>query len=155
MHVIVWGFTPGNTSFLVLDLDFHFVLAMNVTMFYEPVCVRVRSFWRLKYYGLGWNLSWWSYTAHKCSRNIECRKIQTIFLIIPFCPLCNSEPLITSFNMTMEDVTCLSRLSKPALHPCSSWTDITVKTAMTILQTTDSIVRYLHRISIALIFAEE
>jgi hypothetical protein len=32
---------------------------------------------------------------------------ETIFLILSFCPFCNSETLITSFNMTMQDVTWL------------------------------------------------
>ena len=31
----------------------------------------------------------------------------TIFLILSFCPFCNSKTLITSFNMTMQDVTWL------------------------------------------------
>jgi hypothetical protein len=30
VHAIVGGFTPGNTSFLVMNHDFHFVLAMDV-----------------------------------------------------------------------------------------------------------------------------
>ena len=30
VHAVVGGFTPGNTSFLVMNPDFHFVLAMNV-----------------------------------------------------------------------------------------------------------------------------
>ena len=45
-------------------------------MFYGPVCVRARPFWRRKYYGRDWYLSWWSHSAQKCSRNIECRKIR-------------------------------------------------------------------------------
>jgi hypothetical protein len=32
-------------------------------------------------------------------------KYGDIFLVISFCPVCNSENLITSFNMTMQDVT--------------------------------------------------
>ena len=30
VHAVVGGFTPGNTSFLVMNLDFHFDLAMNI-----------------------------------------------------------------------------------------------------------------------------
>jgi hypothetical protein len=30
MHAVVGGFTPGNMSFLVMNPDFHFVLAMDV-----------------------------------------------------------------------------------------------------------------------------
>jgi hypothetical protein len=30
VHAVVGGFTPGNTSFLVMNPDFHFVLAMDV-----------------------------------------------------------------------------------------------------------------------------
>ena len=30
MHAVVGGFTPDNTSFLVMNSDFHFVLAINV-----------------------------------------------------------------------------------------------------------------------------
>ena len=30
MHAVVGGFTPGNTSFSVMNPDFHFVLAMDV-----------------------------------------------------------------------------------------------------------------------------
>jgi len=30
MHAVVGGFTPGNTSFLVMNPNFHFVLAMDV-----------------------------------------------------------------------------------------------------------------------------
>jgi hypothetical protein len=48
VHAVVGGFTPGKTSFLVMNPDFHFVLAMDVNVctagvgtFYRPVCVRV------------------------------------------------------------------------------------------------------------------
>ena len=34
-------------------------------------------------------------------------KTEIMFLILSFCPFCNSETLITSFNMTMQDVTWL------------------------------------------------
>ena len=34
-------------------------------------------------------------------------KYGDIFLVISFCPVCNSETLVTSFNMTMQDVTWL------------------------------------------------
>ena len=30
MHAVVGGLTPANTSFLVMNPDFHFVLAMDV-----------------------------------------------------------------------------------------------------------------------------
>jgi hypothetical protein len=30
VHAIIGGFTPGNTSFLGMNLDFHFVLAIDV-----------------------------------------------------------------------------------------------------------------------------
>jgi hypothetical protein len=30
VHAVVGGFIPGNTSFLVMNPDFHFVLAMDV-----------------------------------------------------------------------------------------------------------------------------
>jgi hypothetical protein len=30
MHAVVGGFTPGNTSFLVMNPDFHIDLAMDV-----------------------------------------------------------------------------------------------------------------------------
>ena len=30
MHAVVGGFTSGNTSFLVMNPDFHFILAMDV-----------------------------------------------------------------------------------------------------------------------------
>ena len=30
MHTVVEGFTPGNTSFLVMNPDLHFVVAMDV-----------------------------------------------------------------------------------------------------------------------------
>jgi hypothetical protein len=30
VHAVVGGFTPANTSFLVMNPDFHFVLAMDV-----------------------------------------------------------------------------------------------------------------------------
>ena len=30
MHTVVGGFTPSNTSFLVMNPNFHFVLAMDV-----------------------------------------------------------------------------------------------------------------------------
>ena len=30
MDTVVGGFTPGNTSFLVMNPDFHFALAMDV-----------------------------------------------------------------------------------------------------------------------------
>ena len=30
VHAVVGGFTSGNTSFLVMNPDFHFVLAMDV-----------------------------------------------------------------------------------------------------------------------------
>ena len=30
MHAVVGGFTPGYTSFLAMNSDFHFVLAMDV-----------------------------------------------------------------------------------------------------------------------------
>jgi hypothetical protein len=30
VHAVVGGFTHGNTSLLVMNLDFHFVLAMDV-----------------------------------------------------------------------------------------------------------------------------
>ena len=30
MHAVIGGFTPGNTSFSVMNPDFHFVLAMDV-----------------------------------------------------------------------------------------------------------------------------
>ena len=30
MPAVVGGFTPGNTSFIVMNPDFHFVLAMDV-----------------------------------------------------------------------------------------------------------------------------
>ena len=33
MHTVVGGFTPGNTSFLVINPDFHVVLAMDVIVF--------------------------------------------------------------------------------------------------------------------------
>ena len=62
------------------------------------------SFWRRKCYGLAWNLSWCSHPPQNCSRTIECRKIQLIILILSFCPFCNSDTLITSFNMIMQDV---------------------------------------------------
>jgi hypothetical protein len=32
VHAVVGGFTPSNTSFLVMNPDFHFVLAMDVIM---------------------------------------------------------------------------------------------------------------------------
>ena len=44
-------------------------------MFYGPVCIRVRPFWKLKCYGLDCNLSWWSHSAQNGSKNIECRKM--------------------------------------------------------------------------------
>jgi hypothetical protein len=69
-------------------------------------CVYDR-FWRWECYALGWNLSWWLHSAQNCLRYIECRKIQTIFLILSFCPFYHSETLITSFNKTMQDVTWL------------------------------------------------
>jgi hypothetical protein len=33
VHAVVGGVTPGNTSFLVINPDFHFVLAMDVIVF--------------------------------------------------------------------------------------------------------------------------
>ena len=30
VHAVVGGFTPGSTSFLVMNPDFHFDLAMNI-----------------------------------------------------------------------------------------------------------------------------
>ena len=30
MYAVVGGFTPGNTSVLVINPDYHFVLAMDV-----------------------------------------------------------------------------------------------------------------------------
>ena len=32
MHAIVGGFTSGNTSFLMMNPDFHFVLALEVIL---------------------------------------------------------------------------------------------------------------------------
>ena len=79
MHAIVEGFTPGNTSFLVVNPDFYFILAMDVIMctagwgtFYGPVCVQ---FDRIG----GGSVMIWARICHdgrtqlkiKCSRNIE------------------------------------------------------------------------------------
>jgi hypothetical protein len=33
VHLVVEGFTPGYTSFLMMNLDFHFVLAMDVIVY--------------------------------------------------------------------------------------------------------------------------
>ena len=114
MHTVIGGYTPGNISFLVMNPDFHFVLAMDVIMcttgvgnvLRTSVCMsttvsEVDMLWS------GLEFVIWSHSAQNCSRNIEYRKIQTIFLILSFCPFCNSETLITSFNMTMQDVTWL------------------------------------------------
>ena len=56
------GFTSGNTSFLVMNPDVHFLRLKQWTlscvpqvwgMFYRPVCLRVRPFWSRKCYGMG------------------------------------------------------------------------------------------------------
>jgi hypothetical protein len=33
VHLVVEGFTPGYTSFLMMNPDFHFVLAMDVIVY--------------------------------------------------------------------------------------------------------------------------
>ena len=65
-------------------------------------------FWRRTCYGLGWNLSWWSHAPQNCSGTLNAVKYRDDILdLISFCPFCNSKTLITSFNMTMSDVTWL------------------------------------------------
>ena len=64
MHAVVGGFTPDNTSFLVMNSEFHFVLAINVIVCTADVGNVLRTsvctsptVWRRKCYGLGLNLS--------------------------------------------------------------------------------------------------
>ena len=87
--------------FVILLLAIVLSILLRIMDSYYPfVCVRVRPFWRRKCYGLSWNLSWWSHSAQNCSRNIACRKIQRQYSW-------SSATLITSFNITMQDVTRL------------------------------------------------
>ena len=80
MHTVVRGFTPGNTSFLVMNPDFHFVLAMDVIVctagvgnvlrtgvFTSPTVLEAE----VLYSGLEFVM-----TVALSSRNIECRKMQ-------------------------------------------------------------------------------
>jgi hypothetical protein len=84
-HAIVGGFTPGNTSFLVMNPYFHIVLAMEVIactagavkalrtsarVCTSPTVLEAEVLWS------GWNLLCWSHSAQSCSRNIECRNMQ-------------------------------------------------------------------------------
>ena len=97
-----------------MNLDFHFVLAMDVivrtagvgnvlrtSVCTSPIVLEAELLW----YGLEFVMM----VAHssKLFKKIECRKIQTIFLILSFCTFCNSETLITYFNLTIQDVTWL------------------------------------------------
>jgi hypothetical protein len=91
---------------------------------YGPVCVRVRSFWWRKCYGLGWNLSWWSHSAQNCSRNIECRKIQTRYSWSYRSTLSATAKLwsrLSTWQCKMSHGSCLSRLSEPEPHHVLPW----------------------------------
>ena len=125
VHAVAGGFTPGNTSFLVMNPDFHFVLAMNVFVCTAGVgnVLRTNRFWRWKCYGLGWNLSWWSHSAQDCSRNIECRKIQRRYSWSYRSALSGTAKLwsrLSTWQFKMSRGSCLSRPSEPKSHPCSS-----------------------------------
>ena len=131
MHPVVRGFTPGNTSFLVINHDFHLVLAMDVivctagvwNVFPTSVGVWIRSVWSRKCYGLCWNLSWWSHSAQNCSRNIECRKLQIHYSWSYRSVLSAAAKLwsrLSTWQCKMSRGLCLSRLSEPESDPCSS-----------------------------------
>ena len=92
------------------------------------MCVRVRLFWRRKCYGLGWNLSWWSHSAHNCWRNIECRKIQKRYSWSYRSALsvtANRWSRLSTWKCKMSRGSCLSRLSEPELNPVDVF--VTVK----------------------------
>jgi hypothetical protein len=85
-------------------------------------CERVRPFWRRKCYGLGLNLSWWSHSAHNCSRNIECRQIQGRYSWSYRTLSATAKRWwhLSTWQCKMSRGTCLARLSVPESHPCSS-----------------------------------
>ena len=91
--------------------------------FYTTVCVRIRPFWRRKCYGLGWNLSWWLHSDQNCSWNIECRKIQKQYSWSYHSALSATAKLwsrLSTWQCKISSGSCLSRLSEPESHPCSS-----------------------------------
>ena len=100
MHVVVGELTPGNASFLVMNRDCHSVLAMDVIVCTAGVGNVLRTnVYESAHFG-GRIVMFWVGICHH-------GRTQLVFLIPLLCPFCNSETLITSFNMTMQDVTWL------------------------------------------------
>ena len=91
--------------------------------FYGPVCVRVRPLWMRKWYGLGWNLSWWSHSAQNCSRDIECHKIQRRYSWSYRSALSATAKILSRLSTQeckMSRDSYLLRFSEPESHPASS-----------------------------------
>ena len=83
MHAIVGGFTLDNTSFFVMNLDVHFVLAMDVIVCTAGVVNVLRTsvckspiFLEADVLWSGMEFVMMVARTSKLFRNIECRKIQ-------------------------------------------------------------------------------
>ena len=73
--------------------------------------------------GLCWNLSWWSHSAQNSSTAIECRKIPTRHSWSYRSALPSTAKLwsrLSTWQCKVSRGPCLSRLSEPESHPCSS-----------------------------------
>ena len=77
-YTVRGGFTSGNTSFLVMNSDFHFALAMNFIVCTVAVgnVIRVRSFWVAEVLWSGLEFAMMVALSSKLFGIIECRKIQ-------------------------------------------------------------------------------
>ena len=131
-HAIVGGFTPDHPSFLVMNPYFHILLAMEVIVCTagagkalrtsarvctSPIVFEAEVLW------YGWNLLWWSHSAQSCSRNIECRKMQRRYSWSYRSALSARAKLwsrLSTYQCKMSRGSCLSRLSEPESHSCSS-----------------------------------
>jgi hypothetical protein len=104
VHAVVGSFTPGNTSFLVINPDFHFGLAMDVIVCATDVGNVLRTSVGTSPTMLEAELLWsgleFVVMVALSSKIVQgtLNAIKTILLILSFCPFCNSETLILSFN---------------------------------------------------------
>ena len=86
MHAVAEGFTPGNTSFLVIIPGFHFALAMDVIVctagvghvLRTSVCTSPTAL-EAEVLESGLEFVMMVALSSNFSRNIECRKIQRQF----------------------------------------------------------------------------
>jgi hypothetical protein len=105
---VIGGFTPGNTSFLVMNPDFHFVLAMNAivgNVLRTSVCTSPTV--------LEVEVLWSEFLLLQKGQNDRIKNIVSIFYGIQ-CSLNNFElsaSIMTNaspYHKTMQDVTWLA-----------------------------------------------